>query len=356
MQRVELVVRLLILLPDPQCKRKVRACLQGAETPLRDIVTGMHRLSGTCLMLLIAVSGCHRQSVHSIRQPSRPDVLRESLHSEVDPVSNQWIRKALKGIDTEATAIREALPPTPSLAQTLAALKRHFFGPEGFGPLRDLMSPENTSVAKVIESRQGTCMGLAVVYQALAERLGLSAHAVATPVHLFMRVDLEDGPRNVELLEDGRDIHDDLYRRRHKISDSSIERGVFLANLTTDEVIAHLLSNQAIALSRDGMIEEALSRYDLAIEKAPLLVAAWYNRGIDLMSVDRVEDALTSFDKAIELHPNDAQAHNNRGIAKARLGDSEGARADWQQALRLEPNMTEAAENLRNLDGQAGSE
>jgi len=186
----------------------------------------------------------------------------------------------------------------------------------------------------------------------MAERLGLSAHAVPTPVHLFIRVQLDDGPRNVELLEEGREIPDDIYRRRNRIADSSIERGVFLRDLTNEEVIAHLLSNQAIALSRENRLDEALARYDRALEMAPLLVVALYNRGIDLMNAGRLEEAVESFDSAIDLHPNDAQAHNNRGIAKARLGDVDGARADFQQALELQPEMKEAEENLRKLDDE----
>ena len=57
--------------------------------------------------------------------------------------------------------------------------------------------------------------------------------------------ELEDGPRNLELLEDGRDIPDDLDRRRHKIADVTVERGVSLANRSTDRVITHLVGAAA---------------------------------------------------------------------------------------------------------------
>ena len=65
-------------------------------------------------------------------------------------------------------------------------------------------------------------------------------------------------------------------------------------------VIAHLLPNQAVALSKQGKLDEALARYDAAPELTPQLVAAWHNRRIDLMTAGRVRDALAGFDRAID--------------------------------------------------------
>ena len=175
------------------------------------------------------------------------------------------------------------------------------------------------------------------------------SHGVATPDHLFIRVHLEDAVHNVELLEGGNEIEDDTYRRRHRVDPASIEAGVFMRELTDAEVIAHLLSNQGVALSRQGNLDEAIARYDAALELHPTLVAAHYNRGLDLMNAGRLQKALASFDAAIDLHAADAQAHNNRRLAKLKMGDREGARADFTRALELEPALKEAEENLRRL-------
>ena len=312
-------------------------------------------LRSTCLLLAsgFLFVACVRQvppsSAVSAGVPG--DILAAAFRVEMAPLALDALYPYLAAVDAEAAAIRESLGPPPSATRTLAALNRHFFGPDGFAALQDLTTVENTSVAAVLDNRRGTCMGLAIIYLAMAERLGLSAHAVPTPVHLFIRVQLEDSPRNVELLEEGHEIPDDIYRRRNKIAEPSIERGVFMRDLTDEEVIAHLLSNQAIAMSRDGKLDEALARYDRALEMAPQLVVAYYNQGIDLMNAGRLEEAIVSFDSAIDLHPNDAQAYNNRGITKARLGDMDGARADWQRALEIQPEMKEAEENLRKLEG-----
>ncbi len=151
------------------------------------------------------------------------------------------------------------------------------------------------------------------------------------------------------MTESGREIGDDTYRRRHKIDDASIAAGVFMRELSNAEVVAHLLSNQAVALGKQGRLDDPLVRYDAALTLAPQLVAALYNRGLDLMNAGRLQDALADFSRAIELYPSDAQAHNNRGLAKMRLGDREGARADFTRALDIEPGMKEAEANLKRL-------
>lgn len=86
----------------------------------------------------------------------------------------------------------------------------------------------------------------------------------------------------------------------------------------------------------------ALRRYGRALKLHPKLVAAWYNRSIDLMKAGRSEETLASFNRAIELYPSDAQAHNNGGLTRLKLGDAEGARANFTRALELEPSLKEA--------------
>lgn len=49
-------------------------------------------------------------------------------------------------------------------------------------------------------------------------------------------------------------------------------------------------------------LEEAIARYGAALELHPALVAARYNRGLDLMNAGRLQEALASFDRAIQLH------------------------------------------------------
>ena len=321
-----------------------------------------------CVILLsVAVCGCGYRSAHALKRPVSQigTQLANQLVNQVHRFSDGPARAALaveitslsrgqkhfyiRGLNMEAVAVRETFPRGASDAAIMTALNEHFFGPGGFAASSGLSGPEGVSVAAVLDSRRGTCVGLAIVYLALSQRVGLDGHGVATPDHLFTRAHLGDAVRNIELTESGREIDDDTYRRRHKIDEASIATGVFMRELSNAEVIAHLLSNQAVALGKQCRLDDALVRYDAALTLAPQLVAAWYNRGLDLMNAGRQQEAWADFSRAIELYPSDAQAYNNRGLAKLRLGDREGARADFTRALELQPGMKEAEENLKRL-------
>ncbi len=283
------------------------------------------------------------------------DSVRASLATEPSPLPREITRSYLRSLDEEAAAIRTTAPKAASPGEVFSALNRQFFGPGGFVASSELSGPEGVSIAAVLDSRRGTCVGLAIVYLALVQRLGLDAHAVATPVHVFIRVHPGNTAHNVELTESGREIEDDTYRRRHKIDEASIAAGVFMREISNAEVVAHLLSNQAVTLGKQGRLDEALARYDAALTLAPQLVAAWYNRGIDLMNAGRLQEALASFTRAIELYASDAQAHNNRGLTKLKLGDRQGAEADFRRALEIDPGLREAQENLKRLLSTEGT-
>jgi Tfp pilus assembly protein PilF len=145
-------------------------------------------------------------------------------------------------------------------------------------------------------------------------------------------------------------LDDDIYRRRYRIDPAAIEAGVFMRDLTNEEAVAHLLSNQGVSVSKQGKPRKALERYRKALRLRPTLVAAWYNYGIDLMNLGRLRKARDAFDRAISIYPADAQAHNNRGLVKVKLGDLAGARVDFQKALQLDPSLPEADANLRRLN------
>jgi len=284
------------------------------------------------------------------------DLVSSALQVELIPVSGKQRGQLVRVIEALARAIRVGLPKRPTAKVTFDALQRRFFTEQGFSASNDPFSPEATSIAATLQNRRGTCVGLAIIYVALAQRLGLDAKAVATPVHIFVRVRVEGRPRNVELLEGGEGLTDDTYRRRYSIDDASISAGAFMAELSNAELIAHLQSNQAVALSKQGKLDAAIALYDEALRLHPKLVAAWYNRGIDQMNSGLVRDALQSFNRAIELYPSDAQAHNNRGLAKVKLGDTDGARVDFTRALELQPDLLEAQENLNHVDSLAGKD
>ncbi|MBI3448832.1 MAG: tetratricopeptide repeat protein [Acidobacteria bacterium] len=242
-----------------------------------------------------------------------------------------------------------ALPRDATPRQMIDAINEELFAKAAFHGTMSLADPNSLSIPQLLKDKRGTCVTLVILYLAIAERLGLEVHAAATPVHLFVRYEGPEGIINIETLEQGRTVEDAEYRRRHKIADSSIDRGLFMRPLPRRAVIAHFLSNRGAIASREGRREDALEDFDAALELYPDLEAAYYNRGLEHLKAGDLEEAKADLTKAIELHPLDAQAFNNRGLSNLKLGNPEAARRDFEEAMRIDPGQKEARENLKLL-------
>lgn len=92
---------------------------------------------------------------------------------------------------------------------------------------------------------------------------------------------------------------------------------------------------KGLALDDLERYSEALICYDKAIALDPNYIVPWYNKGIILGNQGNYEGAITCFDKIIAINPNDAEAWNNKGTALELLGRLTEAQACYQKAKQL---------------------
>jgi regulator of sirC expression with transglutaminase-like and TPR domain len=255
----------------------------------------------------------------------------------------------LKGVDALAQEVQKRMPPGAEPRHLLEVISDVLFRQEMFRGTLALDNPKSLSLSAVLKDKAGTCVSLVILYLAVAERVGVRVKAAATPVHLFVRYEGPGGPLNVETLEQGRFLDDATYRRRNRMDNESVQRGIFMTLLPDSAVLAHFLSNRAVIYSKAGEHRKALKDFEQALKLYPDLVAAYYNRGLEYLRRGKFEKARADFSEAIDRHPLDAQAFNNRGLANLKLGDREAAKRDFEEALKIAPGLKEAAQNLRLL-------
>ena len=91
-----------------------------------------------------------------------------------------------------------------------------------------------------------------------------------------------------------------------------------------------------------GDYKDAITDYDIAIDKDPNYAEAYYLRGFARKSLKQREESIVDFDDAIRLNPNRAEAYYERGLAKGSLERYEEAVVDFNSAIRLNPDYTNA--------------
>ena len=135
-------------------------------------------------------------------------------------------------------------------------------------------------------------------------------------------------------------------REIHNIHTDTIYNDLigFIANEKNYETAAVLVF-QGLASDNKGEYEEAIEKYNEAIELNSNYAETYNNRGVVKNKLRKYQEAIADYDKTIELNPNYAIAYSNRGNAKNNLGQYQEAIADHDKAIELNPNYADAYNN-----------
>lgn len=107
----------------------------------------------------------------------------------------------------------------------------------------------------------------------------------------------------------------------------------------------------------NGLYEEALSKYDLALELVQefpdcteLRSICRLNRGVCLLKLGKYEETIKECTKALELNPTYFKALVRRAEAHEKLEHFEEAVADLKKILELDPSNDQARKGIRRLE------
>jgi tetratricopeptide (TPR) repeat protein len=105
-------------------------------------------------------------------------------------------------------------------------------------------------------------------------------------------------------------------------------------------------NNLGFALVQLGRRQEAMGRYELALQIQPDYAEAHNNLGLALLQQGNLQQAIGHYEQALRIKPDLAKAHNNLGNALLRMGQVPEAIGHYEQALQLRPDLAEAHNGL----------
>ena len=112
--------------------------------------------------------------------------------------------------------------------------------------------------------------------------------------------------------------------------------------------------NLGFVSSQQGRTDEAIARFQKALELNPNAAETHSNLGRVLLQKGLINEALAEFQEALKIDPSVAVAHNNLGSALLQAGQMNDAITEFQKALVLNPNIAGARYNLGNVHMERG--
>ncbi|HUB66857.1 MAG TPA: tetratricopeptide repeat protein, partial [Candidatus Methylacidiphilales bacterium] len=103
------------------------------------------------------------------------------------------------------------------------------------------------------------------------------------------------------------------------------------------------------ALLKKGQVDEAIARFQKALEIQPNCIEAHTEIAIALFQKGQVDEAVAQFQKVLEINPNDVETHDNLGKILVQKGQVDEAIIHFQKALKINPNNADVHIHLGDI-------
>lgn len=235
-----------------------------------------------------------------------------AIAQDVDPQLDLAATQA--EVDMLAARLQRRLAPDASSVQKLRMLNHFFYRELGFaGNVNDYYDPDNSYLHRVISTRRGIPISLAVLYMELAQQIGLDVKGISFPGHFLMKLSIQSG-----------DIVLDPFN------------GVSLSREELEERLEPYFEQH----SYPGAIP--LSYYLHAAHPREILVRMLRNLKALFVEHMRWQRVLGVQQRLLILLPEEITERRDRGLAYANLECPQAALADLEAYLAERPYAADA--------------
>ena len=176
-------------------------------------------------------------------------------------------------IDALADQVRQFADGTQDPERRIRVMNTVLFRMQGFHYDRDPFSRNKLEyyfLNGILDTKQGICYTLPLLYVAVAQRVGYPVYPVMAPDHMFVRYsDPSFKEQNIEVTSGGKYFEDSWYIKDFSISKLGLKSGAYLKTLTYKEFVGQMLSASAFALGRNGNGGRAVQYLEVAVKLDP---------------------------------------------------------------------------------------
>ncbi len=249
----------------------------------------MPRLALLIALIWLSVAQAHSKPLHQTGAPERAavenlftqqlDLLEVKLAVDqiVDPTTDPAFSRAT--LDRMTADIVRTAGENAGNAQKLQALRRYLYESGEWNDHRpftyDLAdplgeNPANRLLQRYLDTRQGNCITMPILFLALGHRLGLKMTLAQAPLHVFIKYTDDAGSIwNLEATSGGGFTRDLWYRQKLPMSDDAVAKGTYLRELAHEEAVALIASFMVEHHLAEGRFEKAISTADVILQHYP---------------------------------------------------------------------------------------
>jgi regulator of sirC expression with transglutaminase-like and TPR domain len=161
----------------------------------------------------------------------------------------------------------------------------------------------------ILDTKQGICYSLPLLYMAVAQRLGYPLYPVLAPDHIFVRyVDPNFTEQNIETTSGGKYFPDQYYIEAFAVSQRGLKSGSYMRTLTYRQFLGHMLAANAVFHGRNAATSKTIAYLEKAAQLDSQFADNYDNLRIVYTAMSEVNPHLaTTYREKAERYARNAQ-------------------------------------------------
>jgi len=231
-----------------------------------------------------------------------------SIAQDEDPTMD--LNHCLLEMDKLVVRLRLRLPADIAQIPKLRLLNNFFYQELGFaGNLNDYYSPDNSYLNKVLASRRGIPISLAIIYMELASHIGLKVKGISFPGHFLMKLSVSSGDIILDPFNGASLSREDLEERLEPYFANSRATNEptlasYLADATPRNILARMLRNLKALFTEQPHRRQLLNVQQRLVILLPHEMTERRDRGLTFANLDCPQAALNDIEAYLAEHPN----------------------------------------------------
>lgn len=236
-----------------------------------------------------------------------------SIAQDDDPSMD--LNQCLLDVDKFAIRLQRRLPADIAPIPKLRLLNNFFYKELGFaGNLNDYYNPDNSYLHKVLASRRGIPISLAVIYMELASQIGLNVKGISFPGHFLMKLSVNSGdiildPFNGTSLsrEELEERLEPYFSQGYQPNEPSL--AAYLADASSRTILVRMLRNLKSLFAEQPHWRQFLNVQERLVILLPDEISERRDRGLAFANLDCPQAALNDIEAYLAECPNAPDAH-----------------------------------------------